>query len=503
MSRTFRDLVYERQNSSPQAKDTYEILLEQVRAAISQDHAETLAHSITEKDEAEAVKRLISEYVSGHQLHISGLSMPQLAERLYGDMAGFGFLDKYITDPEIEEINGNSWRDIEIMTRSGWRKVPEHFLSSRHAEDTLRKMVRLGGLVLDGTNPIVDSYITEGIRVSAMIPPVSDKLSRMLISTDASGNSTYYVYGVGLIGHQDASGYSIYHFDLRGSTVALTDVNGAVTDRYTYGAYGELLTHTGSSDTPFLYCGQYGVMKDANGLYYMRARYYAPEIKRFLNVDPKKGSLIDSKTLNNYGYVSGNPIANIDQEGTFWFLIAAGIGALIGVASTFIGDVVENIATGGKSGFSSWETYVGSAVEGAVEGALDSVGAVGWSSVVGSAVSNATKQGLELAAGDDEDGLIDVGELTQSAVIGAAFSKVDIKIKGVNSGSHSWKQVFKSGVTNMVKRGYNMSAKTIAKGFGAYTIPRLASNVAQDLKGRVVDYAIDMISPKKPKMSFK
>jgi pilus assembly protein CpaF len=36
-------------------------------------------------------------------------------------------------------------------------------------------MVRLGGLVLDGTNPIVDSYITEGIRVSAMIPPVADR----------------------------------------------------------------------------------------------------------------------------------------------------------------------------------------------------------------------------------------------------------------------------------------------------------------------------------------
>ncbi len=182
MSRTFRELAYERHHSAPQAKDAYETLLEQVRAEISKDHAETLAHSITEKDAAEAVKRLIGEYVTANQLHIGGLSMQQLADRLYGDMAGFGFLDKYITDPEIEEINGNSWRDIEIVTRSGWRKVPEHFLSPRHAEDTLRKMVRLGGLVLDGTNPIVDSYITEGIRVSAMIPPVADRRSGIVFS---------------------------------------------------------------------------------------------------------------------------------------------------------------------------------------------------------------------------------------------------------------------------------------------------------------------------------
>jgi len=182
MSQTFRELIYEQKHSAPQVKDAYESLLEQVRAAISQDHAETLAHSITEKDASEAVKRLIGEYVGSHQLHVSGLSMQQLNDRLYGDMAGFGFLDKFITDPDIEEINGNSWRDIEIVTRYGWSKIPERFLSPRHAEDTLRKMVRLGGLVLDGTNPIVDSYITEGVRVSAMIPPVADRRSGVVFS---------------------------------------------------------------------------------------------------------------------------------------------------------------------------------------------------------------------------------------------------------------------------------------------------------------------------------
>ncbi len=76
MSRTFRELAYERQIRTPQAKDAYETLLEQVRAAISRDHAETLAHSITEKDAAETVRRLIGEHISGHQLHVSGLSMP-------------------------------------------------------------------------------------------------------------------------------------------------------------------------------------------------------------------------------------------------------------------------------------------------------------------------------------------------------------------------------------------------------------------------------------------
>lgn len=182
MSKTLRELAYEQQRAEPQEKDAYETVLDRVRDYVSGAHAEALARSITEHSTAESVKRIIEGYIAEHRLHVDGLSMRQLAERLYGDMAGFGFLDRYIADDEIEEINGNSWRDIEIVTRSGWRKIPERFLSPQHAEDTLRKMVRLGGLVLDGTNPIVDSYITEGIRISAMIPPVADRRSGAVFS---------------------------------------------------------------------------------------------------------------------------------------------------------------------------------------------------------------------------------------------------------------------------------------------------------------------------------
>ena len=182
MSRTFRELAYERKKPESQEKDAYETVLEQTRFFISQTHGEVLAQSITEKAAAASVKQIINDYIARHHLCVGSFTMQQLCERLYGDMAGFGFLDRYIADNEIEEINGNSWRDIEIVTRSGWRKIPERFLSPQHAEDTLRKMVRLGGLVLDGTNPIVDSYITQGVRISAIIPPVTDRRSGAVFS---------------------------------------------------------------------------------------------------------------------------------------------------------------------------------------------------------------------------------------------------------------------------------------------------------------------------------
>ena len=142
------------------------------------------------------------------------------------------------------------------------------------------------------------------------------KFGQLLVRTDANGKSTYYVYGKGLISEESESGYRIYHYDLRGSTVALTNQSGKVTDRCTYGTYGEVVSHTGSSDTPFLYDGRDGVMTDGNGLYYMRARYYSPLLMRFINSDPVDGNVKDSRTLNKYAYANGNPVSYTDPFGT-------------------------------------------------------------------------------------------------------------------------------------------------------------------------------------------
>ena len=94
----------------------------------------------------------------------------------------------------------------------------------------------------------------------------------------------------------------------------LTDEKGNVVAAYTYGAYGELLGGNRTL-TRFLYNGRLGVSTDDNGLYYMRQRYYNPEIKRFVNQDVIRGSIANSQSLNRYSYVQGNPISYTDPFG--------------------------------------------------------------------------------------------------------------------------------------------------------------------------------------------
>ena len=79
----------------------------------------------------------------------------------------------------------------------------------------------------------------------------------------------------------------------------------------------ELILAELQSEKPiyFLYNGMLGVMTDENGLYYMRQRYYDTDIKRFINQDILVGSIDNSKSLNRYAYVQGNPVNYNDPFG--------------------------------------------------------------------------------------------------------------------------------------------------------------------------------------------
>ena len=97
--------------------------------------------------------------------------------------------------------------------------------------------------------------------------------------------------------------------------MAVTDADGEVTAKYNYSPYGELLEGEYDENIPFLYNGQFGVMTDVNGLYYMRARYYNVDIKRFINQDVLIGTLERISSLNRFAYVEGNPISFLDPFG--------------------------------------------------------------------------------------------------------------------------------------------------------------------------------------------
>ena len=140
------------------------------------------------------------------------------------------------------------------------------------------------------------------------------KLSMLLMKT-TNGVVTKYVYGRGLIYEESNNTIKCYHFDCRGSTIAITDANGNITDTFAYDTYGKLISRTGTNKVVFGYNGRDGVVTDDNGLIYMRARYYSSEMKRFINADIVAGAISNAITLNRFAYANGNPVSFIDPFG--------------------------------------------------------------------------------------------------------------------------------------------------------------------------------------------
>lgn len=101
-----------------------------------------------------------------------------------------------------------------------------------------------------------------------------------------------------------------YHQEHLGNTRLKTNSNGQTIFDRNYKPFG--LDYGGSGSEEFKYTRKY---IDASGLYYFGARYYDPDIGRFITEDLVLGSLEDPQGLNRYVYCRNNPHKYIDLDG--------------------------------------------------------------------------------------------------------------------------------------------------------------------------------------------
>lgn len=118
-----------------------------------------------------------------------------------------------------------------------------------------------------------------------------------------------YLLGAGREAIKNGGAWKFYLTDIQGSTLALTDAQGQITDRYEYSDFGETTHTSGTSTNPFLYTGQ--ELDSETGFYHLRARHYAPNLGKFLSRDP----IGYAGGSNLYSYCGGDPIGLTDPDG--------------------------------------------------------------------------------------------------------------------------------------------------------------------------------------------
>ena len=119
------------------------------------------------------IEKLVSEQLG--DVYISIRERVNLTDELYSSIRGLGLLDMIIKDDDITEVMINGTDEIFIERNGKIERLKQSFDSQRKLEDIIQRIVGRAGREVNQSNPIVDTRLPDGSRVSVVLPPVALK----------------------------------------------------------------------------------------------------------------------------------------------------------------------------------------------------------------------------------------------------------------------------------------------------------------------------------------
>ena len=185
---------------------------------------------------------------------------------------------------------------------------------------------QLSEMSKSGTD-ITYSYDADGLRISKTANGTTYHyyyLDSQLVEMTWDSNKLHFTYDSAGPASVNYNG-TIYNYikNLQGDVVGIVDINGVVVVQYTYDAWGNPLSTSGTmastlgSANPLRYRGY--IYDTETGLYYLQSRYYNPTWGRFINSDVVMGINSDIGTYNLFSYCGNNPVNRYDNGGKSWF----------------------------------------------------------------------------------------------------------------------------------------------------------------------------------------
>lgn len=160
-----------RKETAMQSNEAEQLLEDDVRDLIRRSNIDPLTQHREAKD---LIQRALDAY---EQRMMRGLvprleDVDSLAALLFDRVCGFGDIQKYLDDPEIEEIWINSPSEI-FVARSGESELTGLHLEEEQIKALVERMLKTSGRRLDLSTPFVDSSLPDGSRLHVAIPDVT------------------------------------------------------------------------------------------------------------------------------------------------------------------------------------------------------------------------------------------------------------------------------------------------------------------------------------------
>ncbi|HAJ57219.1 MAG TPA: hypothetical protein DCL35_05560 [Candidatus Omnitrophica bacterium] len=334
-------------------------------------------------------------------------------------------------------------------------------------------------------------YDGDGGRVKKITPTGTTTYIGSLFEIDSSsGKATKHIFAgstkvasVSLRGSEAAEAI-FYHSDHLGSSSVITDQNGQQVSHYEYTPYGSVAQVEGSDVTGYKFTGK---ELDNTGLYFYGARYYDPEIGRFVTADTIVQAPYDPQSLNRYTYCRNNPLNYVDPTGHLWWLAAlifiAKAAAVISIGALAAGGIAY---AAGNSNLAATFFQI-STISGYVAAAAGVAGFVGAAMT---AARNQTINASSLIMGFSDDTAVDLGTITVTPnapmAIGAAWEvtkdAVMAGVTGAVSAAGSAVAAVAGAVNSAAYAGAEFVVNKINNGFNR--CPRYGNWGGEDWSGR-------------------
>ncbi|MCA3175243.1 MAG: hypothetical protein ING36_06820 [Burkholderiales bacterium] len=194
-----------------------------------------------------------------------------------------------------------AWLAWDSQQRLTQVSTPEH--TATYQYDLLGRRVQRQ-ITKPGFPPETTHYVYDGLQAVGEIRPQQSSTSLM-----TGLNLDEMLARVTTLNATNTTQARTYLTDALGSVMAQTQDNQSTLAGYSYSPYGQTQGTGNTEGDSVQYTGR---ENDNNGLYYYRARYYDPVLKRFLSEDPIG---LAGGSLSFYSYVEGNPVSLSDPLG--------------------------------------------------------------------------------------------------------------------------------------------------------------------------------------------
>ncbi len=194
-----------------------------------------------------------------------------------------------------------AWLAWDSQQRPTQVSTPE--LTATYQYDLLGRRIQRQ-ITQPGFPPETTHYVYDGLQAVGEIRPQQSSTSLM-----TGLNLDEMLARVTTLNATNTTQARTYLTDALGSVIAQTQDNQSTLAGYSYSPYGQTQSTGNTEGDSVQYTGR---ENDNNGLYYYRARYYDPVLKRFLSEDPIG---LAGGSLSFYAYVNGNPVSLTDALG--------------------------------------------------------------------------------------------------------------------------------------------------------------------------------------------